>query len=140
MITTQAIQLRIWDYLEPTKDTVVTEPGPLQVPATLDNALIETNFKLEIEEYRDQKAKYLLADTNLAIMRTYICNLVDSLHLQDLASRIVNLSRSSKSASAQRTTHELARYSITMKPSRKQPNLRILSSRSINGRRLSAIG
>jgi hypothetical protein len=61
------------------------------VPATLDNALTEINFKLEIEEYRDQKAKYLQADANLAIMHIYICNLVDSLHMQDLASRIVDL-------------------------------------------------
>jgi hypothetical protein len=90
MITTQAIQLRIWDYLDPTKDTVLTEPERPQVPATLDNALTEINFKLEIEEYRDQKAKYLRADANLAIMRTYICNSVDSLHMQDLASRIVD--------------------------------------------------
>jgi hypothetical protein len=90
MIATQAIQLRIWDYLDPTKDTVLTEPECPPVPATLDNALTEINFKLAIEEYRNQKARYLRADTNLTIMHTYICNSIDSLHMQDLASRIVD--------------------------------------------------
>ena len=91
-IATQAMQLEVWEYLDPQSTKELTEPTQPSIP---DGDSVLTNvqeliFKLNFEKYSRNHAAWLRAKSNLASIRTTICNSVDPLHISDLAARIVS--------------------------------------------------
>ena len=91
-IATQAMQLEVWEYLDPQSSKELTEPTQPSIP-DVDSVLTnvqELIFKLNFEKYSRNHAAWLRAKSNLASIRTTICNSVDPLHISDLAARIVS--------------------------------------------------
>jgi hypothetical protein len=65
----QAIQLEVWDYINPEKDNVLTEPiYPVPLEDTDENPITLIQYKAQLHQYKRDSATWSRAKTNLASM------------------------------------------------------------------------